>query len=261
MKIFAHHFIITLISLCSYSLAAQNGKIAGMPQELIVHEGQEFEVLMIVDPGSGPVSAVDLNLRYDPEMVTVLAIEPVNSPLNLNAIETKINHEEGWIIYNAFRLTEPWPILPFQLIRIRFLALAQTDRTVLYHELENNPKSLLAYAGKNTMESAPDVILTILPPPSIETENAHHVINEINYNCEKNGTDCIIAFSLQEVTPVRVTISHDKDELNEVLFDNIGQPGTNYQFRFDTSMLPSGSYTLQMNAGGAEYTRHFSLPK
>lgn len=245
------NFAIVLFSF------AQSGKIAAMPQKLTVHQGQEFDLLMYVHPGTEPVSVVDLFLTFDTLFVKAVSINKINSPLRANQIEPNINYEKGILSYAAFTLDSP-PDTPFQLVSVRFKAVNETPNTRIYHDLKAVLKSVLAYAGKDNLVFAPDIEITVLP--GIENVASSKVSgkNNLNMNQQKENT-LHIDFSVQELGSTKLRLINEKDKNEYVLLDNLAAPEMSYTLMVDTSVLPSGNYQLQLETNGTETTQGFEV--
>jgi len=244
-------FLGLVCMIIGVEVYAQDGKIVCVPRAMTVHEGQVFELLVNVFPGSEPVSVVDYMLKFDPEFLTVLSVERAqDSPLNLNTIETNIDHDEGTILYSAFSLNKPWPDTLFSLIRIQFMAIAETDQTRLSHIVEGHPKTILAYAGKNTLHSAPDAEVHILPAYSGLKDASVTYSDKLNVDCSTNHEHCSVQFSVSDNSHTVLSFSNENQGLSEVIFSNKAQVGTTYLFEIDTSVMNQGQYLVELNSSG-----------
>lgn len=224
--------ISALVLIFLVKIVAQQGQIVSIPQQLTVHEGQLFQVLVKVHPGNDPVSAVDYILKYDPEVISVISVDQVEgSPLNLNIVETKIDNERGKVVYNAFKLTEPWPEDLFSLIRI--LALKPVNQTVLHHNREGNPKTVLAFAGKDLFKSAPDIVVRVLPPVSNTIGKPIGGTDQLKVRCNSEDQWCDIEFSIAESGNTMLKFSGSSNEIDETLYNYEAQVDNSYLFRFN----------------------------
>lgn len=248
--------LVLNFALVQFSFA-QSGKIAAIPQKLTVHQGQEFDLLMYVDPGTEPVSVVDLFLTFDTIFVKAVSINKINSPLGVNQIEPNINYEKGILSYAAFTLDSP-PDTPFQLVSVRFKAVNETPNTRIYHDLKAVLKSVLAYAGRDNLIFAPDIEITVLPSIEDLASSKTSGKNTLNMNQQKENT-LNIDFSVQELGSAKLQLVNEKDKIEYVLLDNFAAPAMSYTLMVDMSVLPSGKYQLQLETNGAMTTQSLEI--
>jgi hypothetical protein len=247
LTIFNFNFV--LLSFC------QDGKVASLPQKLTVHQGQEFELLIFVHPGSEPVSVVDLILTYDTLFLKAISIDRVESPLGVNQIEPSINPKKALLSYSAFTLNPP-PDYPFQLVSVQFKAINETPATKIYHDLKATFKTTLAYAGRDNLNFAPDIDISILPEDKAEVTGKTGGSNQLVLNLD-NPNVLNIDFAVKEHGATSLKLVNEKETFVHTLFDNTAVPGVNYFQSIDLSVLPSGSYNIKMEANGVESTNKF----
>jgi len=245
------NFAIVLFSF------AQSGKLASMPQKLTVHQGQEFDLLMYVHPGTEPVSVVDLFLTFDTIFVQAVSINKINSPLGVNQIEPNINSKKGIVSYAAFTLNSP-PDTPFQLVSVRFKAINETPDTRIYHDLKAVFKTTLAFAGRDNLVFAPDIEITILP--GIENLASSKAAGKNNLSLNQQIENTLqIDFSVQELGSAKLRLVNEKDKNEYVLYENFAAPEMSYTQMVDVSVLPSGKYQLLLEINGSKTIQNFEI--
>lgn len=256
-RIFLVSILTCFISILGYG---QDGKIAGIPQEITVHEGHVFDILVMVEPGSEPVSVVDYVLTYNPDNLSVLSVEMAGScPLNLNPVETQINNETGNILYSAFKLNEPWPETTFPLLRIQILALSPINQTALHHSRDGQPRTLLAYAGKDMLSIAPDIVVKVLPPVSPMTDDVLMDSNKLNVDFKPENKTCEVSFSVSENDDLKLKLLSKENGVDETLYENAVQYNTTYDLLIDTSILKAGKYKVELSSLGFSSAQSFTV--
>jgi len=126
--------IITIVCLSLLATSCQcagggGASLALVPSPREIKPGEQFEVKVQVKPGKKGVSAVEINLSFDPRVMQVIDIKPGtllgDSPLPgiLN-----IDSEAGTVSYSLARIgaTEaPTPAVTFAIITFQILNSAQ----------------------------------------------------------------------------------------------------------------------------------------
>lgn len=254
-------FLLVLLTTLGFAVGyGQDGRIIGVPQEITVHEGHVFDILVMVDPGGEPVSVVDYILTYNPGILSVLTVEMAeNCPLNLNPVETRIDNESGNILYSAFKLSDPWPDTPFPLLRIQVLALSPVEQTALHHSREGQLQTLLAYAGKDMLRIAPDIVVKVLPPVSPMTDDVMMDSNKLNVDFQPENETCEVAFSVSENDDLTLKLLSKENGVDETLFENAVQYSTTYDLLIDISILKAGKYKVELSSPGFSSAQSFTV--
>lgn len=252
--------LLSLVLFSSYSAAnAQKGKIAPFPQELSVHAGETFEVTWWVHPGDEPVAAIDFVLHYDKHTIEPLNIVKVESPLNINQIKPYIDKDEGRIIYAAFKLDQPWPEIPFPLMKLELKALDTTGVSTLYHDPGIQPNTAMAFEGRSTMKEAYDLQVTILTDENLVSDFSPDLeLTSIKLEEESGYYSCM--FNSESTGDLEISVRQKEKITPDFLWNTRVKSGGEYRYLLNTDIMPSGDYILTMRgAGGVKAEREVSF--
>lgn len=239
--------LIALIACAAHPKAnAQDGKISGLPAALSVHEGQIFEITFFVNPGTTAVSVVDFILNYDPEYLEALSIDRVDSPLDKNQIKGEIKPEKGRVHYGAFKLTSPWPTVPFQLLKVSFKALRAVERTLLDHPAGESPYTAMAFEGRNTMAVAAATEIRILGKGSGSGSPSGRETTALHVDSHSNPADIAVSFTVKAPCSAQLILREKNGNKLGMLYDHEAFPNEPYRFVIDSTVLPRGAYQIDL---------------
>lgn len=134
MRMAGRWLIITIVCLSLLATSCQcagggGSSLALVPSPKEIKPGEQFEVEVQIKPGKQGVSAVEINLSFDPEVMQVIDIKPGtllgNSPL-LGILN--IDSEAGTVSYSLARIGEtkaPTTAANFAIITFQILNSAQ----------------------------------------------------------------------------------------------------------------------------------------
>lgn len=242
-----HLQMFLLFCVVKTGLLAQSGTIGSFPQELTVHAGESFEVTWWVNPGDGPVAAIDFVLWYDSLTIEPLAIEKVNSPLNINPFKPLIDREQGRIVYAAFKLNKPWPSEPFPLMTIRLQALDTVGVSTLYHDPNIAPNTSMAFEGRSTLEKAHDLRVTILSNEQLISEPIPGLNMPLISLNEETGFYTYYSKS-ESAGNLRISAKNQDDTFPEIFWETRVNPGHDFHCVLNPEVIPQGVYILNMQS-------------
>lgn len=258
-QVFRTCFLLALTSCFAQQAAeAQEGKIAGLPTALSVHEGQIFEIAYFVNPGIEPVSVVDFVLNYDPEYLEALSIDRVDSPLDINQINAEIKADKGKVYYGAFKLKSPWPTEPFQLVKVRFKALKEVERTMLDHPVEETPYTSMAFEGRNTMAIAATTEIQIYRKEMDNGPLSKLEKTSLKVDSESDPSRIVITFTVNEAISSKLILRQKNGNQLGILYDHRAFPGIPYRIEIDSTVLTVGSYQIELVSPDGVYSSEFS---
>lgn len=123
-------FAVVCLSLLAVSCAGVGGtSISLIPSPEEVKPGEQFEVKVQVEPGKQGISAVEINLSFDPQAMQVIEIKPgtLLGEIPLPGI-LNIDNEAGTLSYSLARIGEtdaPTPAATFAVITFQILQWAK----------------------------------------------------------------------------------------------------------------------------------------
>lgn len=236
----------SIVLAIAFSGYAQNGKLTAVPHKLTVHSGSDFNIIIKVNAGGEPVSATDLYMVFDTTYLKVIDLIPVDSPLNLNPIEPRLDNLNGSVLYSAFKLGTDLPTELFPLISVRFRAKEATHNTSIKFPIIGRYKTLLAYAGENMLDKVRDINILILPEKNYDDGADSKSEPELKVHCSPELRACTVSFKVSKSGLASLELQNSSEETSTVLFSDIAYPEMEYQFGLDTDLIPRGQNSLDL---------------
>ena len=238
---------------------AQQSILKAEPMGHTVEVGEEFEVTLKIDPDGDTISVADVYMSFDPQYLEVVAMEQLEGPLSNTHIGPEYNNSEGKLQLGAFRLQEPFATEEFSFVKITFSALEPTPQTQIRHELNNFPRTVLAFEGANKLESLNPVDVTILGTTVGDDELEAKPFLTVSPTVGRGQVD--VSFRMLKPSKANVQVLDANGRHIDVLYSGDVQPGKTYRFQFDGTQLATGQYMIRLITDGERLVRDFVIAR
>jgi len=236
----------------STDLSAQSGEILHNPAQLIVTEGETFEVTVEVHSGAQPISVADFHMEFDPEYLEVLQVSAIQGGLAANSILPVFNNVNGTISMGSFQVGSQAPSGFMEAMQITFMAVQVTPLTSVEHPVNVFPKSILAYAGEDHLGNVGPLDITILPG-IVLSDGPELDADLLSLELWPNPTSeqATVTFQTSETGEISLELYDVAGKLVAEIYRGTAASGTLHRFDVNVQQLNNGLYlcSLMSNQG------------
>jgi len=251
--------VIIMFLLCSSSMG-QQAKTFFKPDIKKVHVGDTFTTQIDFYTGNEPISAFDIHLRFDPEILKVVSIKILHPDLFNYHRPFKFDNRKGKIDASAYLLNNKVPSEQFAIAEITFVAIS-AERAKVEHVLDDFPKTVMAYGGVNMLADARNFEVII----EGENQNDLFSINESDLGLEiwpnPSNVSSQVQFEIPFSDRVKLGLFDIKGNLISEIFEGNISENTPYQFNIDVQNLSNGVYSCRLLAGELQQTKILVVSK
>ncbi len=247
-------FCILVAGIASLSANAQQASITPQPAAVEVSVGETFEVIMHVDPAGQPLAVADLHLRFNNAYLEVTQVEALSAS-GFNVMPAMFNNAEGSVDLSAFQLGDVNVVPAFELLKVTFRALAETELTSVSQPQIIFPRSILAFAGAELNTSIQPLNVVITGAGALSTFDAE--VNGLSLGVSPNPTDEVsfATFSTEKGGQATVELFDISGKVMATLFHGHIAPGAEQRVQMNVGNLANGFYMCRL------ITEHGTLVK
>lgn len=243
---------LLLLGVClpvAIATQAQNSYITTSPEQVEVQENDTFSVAVNVVADAEALNVVDVHLKYDAEYLEVLAVSAGQEDLFNYHVQPAFDNGTGRIDMAAFKLGDEVLNGTYEVMNITFRALAETPMTDVRHPMNAFPKTLLAYRGENKLNTATDLMVTILPGTVLSTEVEEKEKHGLGVFPNPAMNESTVTFRPAVSGRADVRIFDAAGKLVDVIFSETAVAGIEYRLEFGVQNYAAGTYTLSLQIG------------
>lgn len=243
--VFAPFLAIFLLVLPG-GVVAQSGQITHNPAQIETIVGETFEVVVEINPGSDPISVIDIHMLFDPAFLEVQEIENLNQGFTGNLIAPEFNNADGSISMASFELGTSIPAQNFEAVKITFKALMETQETNVLHPMDIFPKTMLAYNGINRLGNVGDLDITILAADIVS--DGLEETDDFDLAVWPNPAmdHAFITFTAEQATAVTLELYDLTGKKLDEIYRGHVVPGVENRFEVDVRHLAAGLYMCHL---------------
>jgi hypothetical protein len=230
------------------SMQAQSGIITHSPEVIETRVGETFEVNVNVNAGGTPVSVIDLHMRFNPSELQVVSLESLVSNMSSLMLPASYNNQLGTINVGAFEIGDNLPTGQFGMLKITFKAMSATASAYVAHPQNEFPRSILAYAGENTLASIGDLQINVLPAV---TSSVSQLISDapsagVAVWPNPASDHVFVNFDVPQSGVVLVEVLDASGKVVAEVYRGSAAGGSPYRFEVNVSHLNTGMYLCRM---------------
>jgi hypothetical protein len=227
------------------TLSAQQATLTPSPQVIEINEGESFEISYIVDPADQALAVVDMHLYFDPAYLEVMSVEVMGGG-SFNIQQPTFNNSSGRVDVSAFQLGEDMPQESFELVKITFQALNETDLTQAVHPEDIFPRSILAFAGNELDSYAASLDVTILPSGALSLTDVDASDLSLELWPNPSAGKSLASIGSIEGGEVTLTVFDLTGKAVAQFFHGEMAPGVEQIIEIDMEHMAAGVYLCQL---------------
>ena len=236
--------LIIMLLLCIPGLG-QHAKTFFEPEFQKVKLGDTFQTRIIFYTGHEPISAFDIHLEFDPEILKVVSIKDLQSDVFTYHRPFKFDNSLGKIDASAYQIDKTVPTDKFAIAEISFLAISP-KKTAVKHVLNDFPKTIMAYGGVNMLQIARDLNIEI----EGESLGNHSDLNEMELGLEiwpnPSNVSSQVQFKIPYADRVHLGLYDLKGNLISEIYEGEISENIPYLFNINVLDLSSGVYACRL---------------
>lgn len=224
---------------------AQTASVTPQPAAVEVPVGETFEVIMHVDPAGQSLAVADLHLRFNTSYLEVIQVEALSAP-GFNVMPASFNNAEGTVDLSAFQLGDVNIAPAFDLLKVTFRALAETELTSVSHPQSIFPRTILAFAGAELSTTTQPVDVVITGAGALSTLDAD--TNGMSLGVWPNPTNGVsfATFSTRTSGTATVELFDISGKRMATIFHGTTAPGAEQRVEMNLSKLADGLYMCRL---------------
>jgi hypothetical protein len=230
----------------SLSLSAQSGTITHSPAYVEAQVGEPFEVTVNINPGGEPVSVIDLHMRFNPAFLEVVSLEALQGNLGNMMIAPSFNNEEGTITMGAFDISTNLPVSEFPMLKITFMGIASTEGTFVAHPSNIFPKSIMAYAGENQLNSVGPLDITILGGVVLSVADLNQESMQMDLWPNPARNEAFVTFQSINTGFTSIELCDLTGQVVSTVYHGSLASGVKHTFEVDLQNLSDGMYLCRI---------------
>jgi hypothetical protein len=230
--------------LCS-PVMGQQAKTFFEPDNQKVKLGNKFQTQIVFYTGNEPISAFDIHLKFDPEILKVISVKTLQSDLFSYHRPFNYDNKIGRIDASAYQLNKTVPTEKFAIAEIEFVAIS-VAKTTVEHILDDFPKTIMAYGGVNMLRDAMD--FEVIVEGEMLTDNLRKKESELGLEIWPNpsSTTSTIRFDIPTEGRAKLGLYDMKGNLISEVFEGDVPAGAPYQLQVNLENLSNGVYACRL---------------
>lgn len=230
----------------SLSISAQSGTITHSPDNVEAQLGESFEVVVNINPADEPVSVIDLHMRFNPTFLEVVSLEVLQGNLGNMMISPSFNNEEGTITMGAFDIGVNMPVSEFSMLKITFVGIASTEGTFVAHPNNIFPKSIMAYAGENQLNSVGPLDITILGGETVSVADLNQESMHMDLWPNPARNEAFVTFQSINTGFTSIELCDLTGQVVSTVYKGSLASGVKHTFEIDVHNLSDGMYLCRV---------------
>lgn len=239
---------------------AQQATLIPSPQAVEVTQGDSFEVTYLVNPDDQPLAVVDMHAHFDPTFLEVLDVEVIGGG-SFNVQTPTFDNTAGTIDISAFQLGDELPQAGFELVKVTFMGVNETELTQAVHPEDVFPRTILAFAGNELNSYAAPLDVTILPSGALSLTDVDGSGLSLNLWPNPSNGKSFASIGSTDGGEVTLTLFDLTGKVMAQYFHGDLAPGVEQVIEMDLEKMAAGVYLCQLNTLEGTVTKRLALTR